>query len=141
MIDHKTGWNAGFDVFGLPALNNVNDGYQTYVSYDHIYLKDDAEYDGSTWSSSAPNPRPPPQRYRSARGSTRAPKRRGQRDYTDWNDVPSTGYDGALIDNPIDLHAKDTYKTSEVTEHQLLLLNPLAPAFALSTKQWSKSQI
>lgn len=38
----------------------------------------------------------------------------------------------------VDALAKARYGTSEITAHQLLLLYPQAPAFALSTKQWSK---
>jgi len=32
----------------------------------------------------------------------------------------------------------DTDRSTTLTDHQLMLLDPQAPAFALSAKQWSK---
>lgn len=41
----------------------------------------------------------------------------------------------------IDYQAKEIYQSSTLNEHQLLLLYATAPAFALSTKQWSQSSM
>lgn len=40
-----------------------------------------------------------------------------------------------------ELFAKETLNLSEITDHERLLIWPQAPAFALSTKQWSKLTI
>lgn len=46
---------------------------------------------------------------------------------------------GQAVDyQAIDYQAKALYATSDMTEHQLLLLSATSPAFALSTKQWSQ---
>jgi hypothetical protein len=114
-------------------MNSVDDGHEAYLPYDHIYLKDEADYDGPTAYQDAqpiyPPPQPPPQPKYGSRKSKKKAKAHRQ-----WD----TNVDNSITERPIDLHAKDIYKTSDVTEHQLLLLRPVAPAFALSTKQWSE---
>ncbi len=130
------GWNAGRDELGDPPLmGSVRDSYNTYISYDYIYIKaEDLSVGATRGSEEKDEPFDSRDRGRYRPSDSRNSSRRALRSYNADRDI----YSRRNGPQEVDALAKARYGTLEITTHQLFLLYPQAPAFALSTKQWSK---
>lgn len=168
VIDHLRGRSDEHSRLGPPpAFGIVDDGWEKFEPYDHIYLrgvdsKDEKPIPFEPMPPAYPEgyPPPPPGAIPVAQTNPFSPPpprrvdpqpmRRSQVEpsytYPEYN--RSEYYDERYRDSYApprrrrvrrpDYQSKAAYGTSELTPHQIFLLFPFAPAFALSTKQWSR---
>lgn len=119
VIDHHRAWTSDDLVLGsAPRFDQVHDNSKKFAEYDRIFVRD---YDTKKKSSPA---KPVSKRSRSEQWSVQA----------EGGTTLSTATRTSVLDVQ-EMISDDSFTT--LTDHQFLLLQPQAPAFALSAKQWS----
>jgi hypothetical protein len=106
--------------FTSPDLGSVADDYPHFEEYDHIYVNE------SVYAGGRDEDREFLRRNLSGVKSTVSVEEL-ERQYYPTGGPPDGDVDSAA-----------SFRTTDLTEHQLLLLNPTTFAFAISSKQWSK---
>lgn len=148
VVDYRTPSSHDKRTMGYqePSFDSPAVSHSLFESYDYIYFGDRETPTSASryvpedeeiysrrhayWRTES-SPSPSLRRARK-RHEISSPER--DYDYDEYRRSPEM-QEGRSSVNPL---LKARYATTNVTEHQLLLLNPVAPAFSLSTKQWRK---
>lgn len=130
MLDYRRGVAELDKPFA--SLAPVEDYYNPYKDYDHIWVNDMNDYHDFKHPPSPPlyyntqSHKKKGDKFGDAVGPARGRKRLWW-ERQDWGYAESNSFNG-----------KNRQIVKELTEHQLLLLYPETPVYGLKLKQWSE---